>query len=126
MIDFKDGVFIFWVGLKPMINIYKPEFLEIILSSTVNIEKEHPYQMTESWLGKGLLTSTGKQWNHDRKLIGPTFHFSILNQFAVVISEKAEILTKCLEREIAKHPEKAINIFPFANNVALDVICGTK
>ncbi|KAM0734615.1 Cytochrome P450 4C1 [Formica fusca] len=125
MIDFKDGIFIFWLGLKPIINIYKPEFLKIILSSTVNIEKGHPYQMTESWLGKGLLTSTGKQWNHDRKLIRPTFYFSILNQFAVVISEKAEILTKCLEREIAKNPEKAINIFPFANNVALDVICET-
>ncbi|KAM0730375.1 Cytochrome P450 4C1 [Formica fusca] len=125
MLDFKDGIFILWVGLKPMINIYKPEFLEIILSSTVNIEKGHPYEMTESWLGKGLLTSTGKQWNHDRKLIGPTFHFSILNQFAVVISEKAEILTKCLEREIAKNPGKAINIFPFASNAALDVICET-
>ncbi|EFN69303.1 Cytochrome P450 4V3 [Camponotus floridanus] len=71
------------------------------------------------------LTDYGKQWFHDRKLIGPTFHFSILEQFAVVMSEKAEILIKCLEKEIAKNPEKAINIFPFANNVALDVICET-
>ncbi|KAL6446829.1 hypothetical protein ACFW04_001335 [Cataglyphis niger] len=81
--------------------------------------------MLKSWLGKGLLTSTGKQWYHDRKLIGPTFHFSKLNQFAIVISEKAEILTKCLEKEVAKNPEKAINIVPFVNNVALDVICET-
>ncbi|XP_070169053.1 cytochrome P450 4C1-like isoform X3 [Polyergus mexicanus] len=125
MLDFKDGIFIFWIGLKPIINIYKPEFLEIVLSSTVNIEKGLPYEMTESWLGKGLLTSTGKQWNHDRKLIGPTFHFSILDQFGVIMSEKAEILTKCLEREIAKKPGKAINIFPFASNAALDVICET-
>ncbi|XP_029660852.1 cytochrome P450 4C1-like isoform X1 [Formica exsecta] len=125
MLRFKEGVFIFWVGMKPFITLYKPELLEIILPSTVNIEKGFPYHMMESWLGKGLLTSTGKQWNHDRKLIGPTFHFSILDQFAVVISEKAEILTKCLEREIAKNPGKAINIFPFANNVALDIICET-
>ncbi|XP_070169056.1 cytochrome P450 4C1-like isoform X1 [Polyergus mexicanus] len=125
MLDFKDGIFIYWIGLKPIINLYKPEFFEIILLSTVNIEKGFPYEMLASWLGKGLLTSTGKQWNHDRKLIGPTFHFSILDQFAVVMSEKTEILTKCLEREIAKNPGKAINIFPFANNVALDVICET-
>ncbi|XP_029660937.1 cytochrome P450 4C1-like [Formica exsecta] len=125
MVDFKDGIFIYWIGLKPLISIYKPEILEIILPSTVNIEKGFPYYMMESWLGKGLLTSTGKQWNHDRKLITPTFHFSILDQFAVIMSEKAEILTKYLEREIAKNPEKAINIFPFANNVALDVICET-
>ncbi|XP_050449076.1 cytochrome P450 4C1-like [Cataglyphis hispanica] len=125
MREFKDGIFINWIGLKPLINIYKPEFFKIILPSTVNIEKGFPYEMLNSWLGKGLLTSTGKQWNHDRKLIGPTFHFSILDQFALVMSEKAEILTKCLEKEIAKNPGKAINIFPFANNVALDVICET-
>ncbi|KAL6446196.1 hypothetical protein ACFW04_001078 [Cataglyphis niger] len=126
MREFKDGIFMYWIGLKPLINLYKPEYFEIILSSTVNIEKGFPYEMLNSWLGKGLLTSTGKQWNHDRKLIGPTFHFSILDQFALVMSEKAEILTKCLEKEIAKNPGKAINIFPFANNVALDVICGKR
>ncbi|XP_050456470.1 cytochrome P450 4C1-like isoform X1 [Cataglyphis hispanica] len=125
MIDFKDGIFIYWIGMKPLISIFKPEILEIIFPSTVNIEKGFPYELLEPWLGKGLLTSTGKQWNHDRKLIGPTFHFGILNQFAVIMSEKAEILTKCLEREIAKNPEKAINIFPFAANVALDIICET-
>ncbi|XP_029173379.1 cytochrome P450 4C1-like [Nylanderia fulva] len=125
MLHFKEGIFIHWIGMQPLINLYKPEFLEIILPSTVNIEKGQPYEMLHSWLGKGLLTSTGKQWFHDRKLIGPTFHFSILDQFAIVMSEKAEILTKCLEREIAKNPEKAINIFPFTNNVALDVICET-
>ncbi|GAB1860793.1 Cytochrome P450 4C1 [Camponotus japonicus] len=97
----------------------------IILHSTVNIEKGHPYELMESWLGKGLLTSTGKQWFHDRKLLGPTFHFSILDQFAVVMSEKAEILIKCLKKEIAKNPGEAINIFPFADNAALDVICET-
>ncbi|KAL6446210.1 hypothetical protein ACFW04_001081 [Cataglyphis niger] len=125
MFQFKDGIFIFWLGIKPFINIYKPEFLEVILSSTENIDKDMPYDMMESWLGKGLLTSTGKQWNHDRKLIGPTFHFAILDRFAVIISEKAEILTKCLEKEIAMNSGKPINIFPFANNVALDVICET-
>ncbi|CAL1679504.1 unnamed protein product [Lasius platythorax] len=123
--QFKEGIFIYWVGLDPFISIYKPEFVEIILPSTVNIEKGYTYKMLHSWLGKGLLTSTGKQWFHDRKLIGPTFHFSILDQFAIVISEKSEILTKCLEREIAKNPGKAFNIFPFTNNVALDVICET-
>lgn len=42
------------------------------------------------------------------------------------MSEKAEILTKCLAREIAKNPEKTINILPFINKAALDVICGNK
>ncbi|CAL1673962.1 unnamed protein product [Lasius platythorax] len=125
MLHFKEGIFVDWIGMKPFIHLYKPEFLETILLSTVNIKKSDVTKFLESLLGKGLATSTGKQWFHDRKLIEPTFHFSILNQFAIVMSEKAEILTKCLEREMAKNPEKAINILPFLNNVALDIICET-
>ena len=57
--------------------------------------------------------ASGEQWFHDRKLIGPTFHFSVLDQFAMIVFEKAEILTKCLQKEIEKDPGKAVNIFPF-------------
>ncbi|XP_018392915.1 PREDICTED: cytochrome P450 4C1-like, partial [Cyphomyrmex costatus] len=96
-----------------------------IFSSTVNITKGDFYDTMKPWLGNGLLLSTGKQWFHDRKLIGPTFHFSILDQFAVVVSEKAEILTKCLQKEIEKNPGEAVNTFPFIINAALDIICET-
>lgn len=66
----------------------------------------------------------GAQWFHDRRLIGPTFHFSILEQFAIVQSEKAEILTERLDTEMNKNPGKAIDIVPFINNATLDIICG--
>jgi len=33
-------------------------------------------------------------------------------------------MTKCLEKKIEKDPGKAIDIFPFTINVALDIICG--
>ncbi|XP_039314247.1 cytochrome P450 4C1-like [Solenopsis invicta] len=121
----KQGIFIQWIAGKAFINVYKPEYLELILSSTINITKGFHYYLLKPWLGNGLLLSTGKQWFHDRKLIGPTFHFSILNQFAVIVSEKAEILNKCLERKIEKDPGKAIDIFPFILNAVLDIICET-
>ncbi|XP_018355885.1 PREDICTED: cytochrome P450 4C1-like isoform X1 [Trachymyrmex septentrionalis] len=125
MEEFKEGIFMYQIGTKPFIAIFKPEYLEHIFPSTVNITKSDIYNMLKPWLGNGLLTSTGKQWFHDRKLIGPTFHFSILDQFAVVVFEKAEILTKCLQKEIKKDPGKAINIFPYIINAALDIICET-
>lgn len=121
----KEGLFVQWVGIKPIINVFKPEYLEHIFPSTVNITKGDFYDFLRLWLGNGLLTSTGKQWFHDRKLIGPTFHFSILEQFVVILSEKTEILTKCLERKIEKDSEKAIDIFPFIINATLDIICET-
>ncbi|XP_011148174.3 cytochrome P450 4C1 isoform X1 [Harpegnathos saltator] len=122
---FKNGIFVMLIGLKPIIHIYKPEFLEIILPSTTNIEKGTPYEFLRPWLGYGLLTSTGKQWFHDRRLIGPTFHFNILDQFSTILSEKAEILTKCFEKKIKECSGKAIDIFPFIVNAAMDIICET-
>ncbi|XP_071568018.1 cytochrome P450 4C1-like [Temnothorax nylanderi] len=121
----KEEIFVQWIVNKPMINVYKPEHLEQVFPSTVNITKGEEYDLLRPWLGNGLLTSTGKQWFHDRKLIGPTFHFSILDQFAVVLSEKSEILIKCLEREIEKDSRKAVDIFPLIVNAALDIICET-
>ncbi|XP_025990783.2 cytochrome P450 4C1 [Solenopsis invicta] len=119
----KEGIYIKWMFGKPYINVFKPEYLELILPSTVNIKKGTHYKLLEPWLGNGLITSTGKQWFHDRKLIWPTFHFSILNQYAVIQSEKAEILTTCLERKIEKNPRNAIDICPFIFNATLDIIC---
>jgi len=68
--------------------------------------------------------TSGSQWLHDRRLIGSTFHFGILEQFAVIQSEKAEILTKYLDRELEGNPGEAIDIFPFILRFTLDVICG--
>ncbi|XP_012524924.1 cytochrome P450 4C1 [Monomorium pharaonis] len=121
----KEGIFIQWLGPVPLIYLFKPEYLEKILPSTVNITKGSDYNLIKPWLGNGLILSTGQKWFHDRKLIGPTFHFTILEQFAIIQSEKAEILLKCIKKETEKYPGKAINIFPFLMRVALDIICET-
>ncbi|XP_029156076.1 cytochrome P450 4C1-like isoform X1 [Nylanderia fulva] len=117
MLHFKEGIFVNWFGIKPFINLYKPELLEIILPSTMYIEKGNPYKFLDSWLGKGLLTSTGKQWFHDRKLISPTFHFNILDKFAIVILENRD--SDKMSRE------RITTIQAFINKAALDVICET-
>jgi cytochrome P450 family 4 len=121
----KEGLFTIWLTIDPSIFLYKPEYLEHIFRSTVHITKSEFYNLVRPWLGNGLLTSTGEQWFHDRKLIGPAFHFSILDKFASVFSEKADILIKCFEKEIEKDSKKAIDVFPFVINATLDVICET-
>ncbi|XP_025990771.2 cytochrome P450 4C1 [Solenopsis invicta] len=121
----KEGIYIQWFLGKPCIFVYKPEYLKHIFPSTVNITKGNRYSLFEPWLGNGLGMSTGKQWFHDRKLIGATFHFSILEKFAVVMTEKAQILTKCLQKKMDENPGKAIDIFPLVINATLDIICET-
>ncbi|XP_020284912.1 cytochrome P450 4C1-like isoform X2 [Pseudomyrmex gracilis] len=121
--EYKEGIFVEWHGLVPSINVFKPEFLEIIFLNTINIQKGTSYESLKPWVKNGLFVSSGPKWFHDRKLIGPTFHFSILERFIDIFSEKSKILTKMLERELEKNPEKPINVFPFSVNVSLDVIC---
>ena len=41
--------------------------------------------------------SDGSKWKTRRRLITPTFHFRILNDFIQVFEEQAEILVKHLE-----------------------------
>lgn len=71
-----------------------------------------------------LLNALGAQWHHDRKLIAPTFHRPMVNKYAVIISEKTEILIQCLSKEIHKHSGHPIDICPFITKVAFDITYG--
>ncbi|XP_039309280.1 cytochrome P450 4C1 isoform X1 [Solenopsis invicta] len=41
------------------------------------------------------------------------------------MTEKAKLLTECLQRKMDENPGNAVNIFPFLMNAALDIICET-
>lgn len=66
--------------------------------------------------------STGDKWYTRRRLITPSFHFDILKDFLLVMSEQADIFVSVL-RKFAK-TGKEFDIFPLISNCALDIICG--
>ncbi|KAK7861805.1 hypothetical protein R5R35_000573 [Gryllus longicercus] len=99
------------------------EHVEAIFRSSVNIDKAFTYKFLEPWLGKGLLTSSGKKWHSHRKLITPTFHFKILEAFQEVFAEKSSILVQKLEKEVGN--TEGFDVYPYITLCALDIICET-
>ncbi|NXH16658.1 CP4V2 protein, partial [Bucco capensis] len=112
----------FWVGPLPFMILYHPDSVEVILSSSKHIEKSYLYKFLHPWLGTGLLTSTGDKWRSRRKMITPTFHFSILTDFLEVMNEQGDILLQKLEKHVDKGP---FDVFLDITLCALDIICET-
>ncbi|KAG8237919.1 hypothetical protein J437_LFUL017819 [Ladona fulva] len=113
-----------WIGpLMGTVHISSWKYAEEIFNSNVHIEKSSTYQFLNSWLGTGLLTSTGAKWHSRRKLLTPAFHRSVLDNFQEVFVEKSHILVKKL---LPKCQEgKVFDIAPFIWQSSLDIICET-
>jgi cytochrome P450 family 4 len=108
-----------FLGTQTHIFLTDPNDVEVILGSQKLIDKSDEYDFMSHWLGTGLLTSTGQKWFTRRKVITPTFHFKILEQFVDIFDEHSKIFVD----NLAKF-EGQVDIFPLVALAALDVICG--
>ncbi|XP_036153660.1 cytochrome P450 4V2-like isoform X2 [Myotis myotis] len=111
-----------WLGTVPVIAMFKAETVEAILTSSKEIDKSYLYTFLQPWLGLGLLTSTGNKWRSRRKMLTPTFHFTILEDFLDVMNEQANILVNKLEKHV---DGEKFNCFSYITLCALDIICET-
>ncbi|ETE58963.1 Cytochrome protein, partial [Ophiophagus hannah] len=111
-----------WIGPFPHMLLYHQDTIEVVLRNSTFIEKSYLYQFLQPWLGTGLLTSTGKKWHSRRKMLTPTFHFTILVDFLEVMIEQANILVQNLEQHLDKDP---FNCSLYIVLCTLDIICET-
>ncbi|GAB6022519.1 hypothetical protein CHUAL_006626 [Chamberlinius hualienensis] len=114
-----------WLGSFPIVLILKADAAKILLSSNQHIEKAVFYKYLHSWIGDGLVTSTGQKWQMHRKLITPCFHFRVLDNFLNVMNEQATILAKLLEEKCKQMDGEEFDVYPYIARCALDTICTT-
>ncbi|EZA56389.1 hypothetical protein DMN91_009791 [Ooceraea biroi] len=91
-----------YLGHRKCVALADPQDLEIILSSSVHINKAESYRFFKPWLGDGLLINEGEKWRRHRKIIAPTFHISILKSFVPLFYENSISLVKRLTKEVGK------------------------
>lgn len=112
-----------WVFDRLLILSSDLEFNEQVLSSQEHLVKHQVYKILGQWLGNGLLLSDGKVWHQRRKIITPTFHFSILEQFVEVFDQQSNICVQCLEQKA--DGVGTFDVYPFICLAALDIIAET-
>ncbi|KFB40666.1 AGAP001861-PA-like protein [Anopheles sinensis] len=104
----------------------------IMMTSSKNVEKvllakqtqkSLVYQFIEPWLGTGLLIASGEKWFQRRKIITPTFHFKILEQFIRVFNTETDTMVKLLKKHVGG---KEFDIYDYVTLMALDSICETS
>ncbi|KAH8343015.1 hypothetical protein KR059_003873 [Drosophila kikkawai] len=111
-----------WVIHQLAVFSTDPRDIEVVLSSQQHITKNNLYKLLHEWLGEGLLMSTGRKWHGRRKIITPTFHFKILEQFVEIFDQQSTVMVKQLQSRA--DGKTAINIFPVVCLTALDIIAG--
>ncbi|MBN3301800.1 CP4V2 protein, partial [Amia calva] len=112
-----------WIGPVPFVVLYHAENIEKDWhTSSRHITKAYAYKFLHPWLGTGLLTSTGDKWRSRRKMLTPTFHFSILTEFLEVMNEQSAVLVEKLETHVG---QGSFNCFSHITLCALDIICET-
>ncbi|XP_030380365.1 cytochrome P450 4d8 [Scaptodrosophila lebanonensis] len=112
-----------WIFHRLLIFSVDVELSEQLLSSQTHLVKHPVYKTLAQWLGNGLLLSDGRTWHQRRKIITPTFHFKILEQFVEVFDQQS---STCIER-LAERADglTAFNVHPYICLAALDIIAET-
>ncbi|XP_054706474.1 cytochrome P450 4c3-like [Uloborus diversus] len=95
---------------------------QAVLSSNVSLEKSFEYRFLQQWLGLGLLTSHGSKWKTRRRLLTPTLHFRILENYMGVFHNQSMIL---IEKIKSISNEDWIDIKPHIILCTLDIVCET-
>ncbi|KAJ9596972.1 hypothetical protein L9F63_012002 [Diploptera punctata] len=114
-------IFRLWLGPILVVALSDPRDIEIVLRNSKYFEKGWVYNFLRPWLGKGLITASGERWHKHRKLITPTFHFKILEQFVPIFEANCNILVE----KLRKTESEVINIAEYMELYSLDTICET-
>lgn len=109
--------------LYPILKIVHPQSFKAVLTLN-NIPKNHgiagPYRYVRPWLGDGLLTSNGKKWERNRRLLTPALHFNVLIPYIAIYHDVADILLKKLST--LGSGKESLNICPLISRATLDTM----
>ncbi|XP_061400081.1 cytochrome P450 3A21-like [Musca vetustissima] len=112
-----------WFITDCVLIILDAKYFEDIFKSQQLIKKNDSYNLLDGWLGQGLLLSSGPKWFSRRKIITPTFHFKILEEFVEIFDQQSHVMVKNLMKQA--DGKTVVHMFPNVCLMALDIITET-
>ncbi|XP_005184050.1 probable cytochrome P450 4d14 [Musca domestica] len=112
-----------WMANHCILIVRDVKVFEDVFKSSRLITKNSHYGLLEVWLGDGLLMSSGSKWFSRRKIITPTFHFKILEEFVEIFDQQSTVLIKRLMEKA--DGKTVVRMFPYVCLMALDIITET-
>jgi cytochrome P450 len=116
-----NGTYSVHLGFLRFISTQDPAFVEHVLKTNHRNYQKSEFQTRElgRFLGKGLLTSNGKFWLRQRRVIQPGFHYEKIQGLYSIIG-------KTVDNFLASFPTgSAIDVYPLMNRISFDIVINT-
>ncbi|XP_073831826.1 cytochrome P450 4g1-like [Musca autumnalis] len=109
------------LGPIMVITLWNPLDIEVVLSSSIHLEKPQEYNYFRPWFGNGLLISKGQHWRHHRKMIAPTFHQAILKSFIPTFVQHSKRVIERMSLEMGKE----FDVHNYMSQVTVETLLST-
>ncbi|KAJ8679349.1 hypothetical protein QAD02_015136 [Eretmocerus hayati] len=110
-----------WSFTYATVIIHDPDDVKILLLDRTNIRKASMYNLMDSWLGTGLISSTGELWHRRRKLLTPSMNANNLRKYIEITNQEgAEMVNyiRNMQTKVIPDLKKLVERF------ILRMICG--
>lgn len=97
-------------------------FQKISNSTTSYLTKASDYKLMRPFIGDGLVTGSGLQWQSHRKAIQPAFSINALRQYIEIIDRKSMEMVETLKMHCNR---TKINVDKFSKQLTCDIIMET-
>ncbi|XP_053663790.1 cytochrome P450 4C1-like [Anopheles marshallii] len=108
------------------LNITRWQEAEPFMSGGRNTDKSILYRFLHPFIGIGLLNSAGAKWLQRRRILTPTFHFHILNEFHRTFCEESEKLAAKVDSQQTGLEGVEVDLQSAMSQLTLNTICETS
>ncbi|XP_017779580.1 PREDICTED: cytochrome P450 4C1-like [Nicrophorus vespilloides] len=116
-----------WLGPNLLLVFSDVNHVEKILSTTKMTHKSDLYDIMKYYVGNGLITNSGPQWKHDRRILLPLFNTNFLKTSFDSMQEHSVSFVRAFEKFVGKgysdihHEVHCLNF-----DIIGEIICGVK